>query len=206
MKYFCFLIVLILIGSAVFAIGISVTGEIETDFNNISPVIGAEVNFEKIDILAGLGYSFNKNKTSYKDFQTFNTDNTSTVGMLKMYIGVAPKISGNEKITFSFPILAELQIANASLEFEKSDVVAVDSAKEAEGVSFILDIGGRLSYILTERWSVYAGAFAQVFSITNSKLTIWKNIQKDTFTVENNVFDWFNSGKIEFGVRLTFPL
>jgi hypothetical protein len=204
MKKFCSLVVLLVIGTILFAQNISITGELTTDFDGVSPLFGLEVHLSKIDILAGFGFWFYENEVTYDNYQTFDTDYDSKQNIFKIFSGVAPKILINEKILLSFPLLAEIQFGNDFLEYNRSTVYSPGSLKKAEYFGYGFDAGARIYFSLTKRWSIYTGAIAQILYISNNKYTYWKNSPNDTYTRKNNGIYWFTNGDVELGVRFTF--
>jgi hypothetical protein len=204
MKKIWLFIGLFTIGSTLFAQKVSITGELTTDFDGVSPVLGLEVNLSKIDILAGFGFWFYKNEAAYNNYQTFNADYVSDQNYFRIFAGVAPKLLINERIILSFPLLAKIQFGNDSLEFENSMVYSQGTLKNGKYFGYGFDTGARIYYTLTQKWSIYTGVIAQVLYIGDNKYTYWKNSPNDIYTRKNNTVSWFTNGNVELGIRFTF--
>lgn len=204
MRKFGLLIGLFIIGATLFAQKVSITGELTTEFDGVSPVLGLEVDLSKIGILAGFGFLFYKNEVTYNNYQTFNADYASDRNLFRIFAGVAPKVLVNEKMTLSFPLLVKIQFGSDSLEYESSTVYRQESLKKGEYFGYGFDAGARVYYNLTERWSIYTGAIVQVLYIGDDRYTYWKNSPNDTYIHKNNTFSWFTNGNVELGLRFTF--
>jgi hypothetical protein len=192
------------IGSMVFAQEFSIDGHLATDFEDVHPTLGLEINLNKIDILAGLSFWFYKNSKSYTNYQTFNANNTLNEYWIKFFAGIAPKVLLNDKLTLSFPLMVRIQFRNDSLKYVSDTVYTTTSPKKAEYFGYGFDTGARLYISLTDKWSVYTGAIMNVLYIHDNKYTYWKDSPTTTYTREDNGTSWFTDGNVELGVRFTF--
>jgi hypothetical protein len=204
MKKIFSLLVFLVIGSTVFAQKISIDGYLATNFENVHPAFGLEVNLNKVDILTGVSFWFYKDGTSYTNYQTYNADNTLNEYWIKFFAGIAPKVFSNDKLTLSFPLMAKIQFRNDSLEYDSDNVYNTVSPKKVEYFGYGVDIGTRLYISLTDKWSVYTGAVMNVLYIYDDKYTYWKNSTTVIYTREDNGMTWFTDGDVEFGVRFSF--
>jgi hypothetical protein len=191
-------------GSMVFAQKFSINGHLATNFENVHPTLGIELNLNKIDLLAGVSFWFLKNDTSYTNYQTFNADNTLNEYLVKVFAGIAPKVLVNDKLILSFPLMARIQFRNDSFKYDYGMVYTPDLPKKVEQFGYGFDAGARLYYTLTDRWSIYMGAIMNVLYISDNKYTCWKDSPTVTYTREINDMNWFTDGDVELGVRFTF--
>ncbi|MDR1230201.1 MAG: hypothetical protein LBK61_02245 [Spirochaetaceae bacterium] len=96
-KVFIFAIFLFA-GSALFAqVHVSVDGHLATNFSNVAPSLGIEVNFSKVDILAGTNFWFYESDRIIKNYSLYNTDSKTTQNRYEFFAGIAPKVIATEK-------------------------------------------------------------------------------------------------------------
>jgi hypothetical protein len=204
MKKIIVLFGLLILCSSLYAQKISINGHLGTNFENVIPALGLEVNLSKIDILAGISFWYYNTEVSYNDYQTYNTDNTLDEYWLRFFAGIAPKLIATEKWSLSFPLLAKIQFRNDSLVYKDDSVYTSSSPKEVEYFGYGFDAGTRLYYALTQRWSIYLGAMANVLYIADNKYTFWNSSAYKTYSRENKSMSFFTDGVVELGVRFTF--
>jgi hypothetical protein len=191
-------------GSMVFAQKYSVDGYLATNFDDVIPTLGMEVNLDKVDVLAGLGFWVYNRNSSYTNYQTYNFDSDVNEYWIKIFAGIAPKILVNDKLTLSFPLMARIVFRNNSLEYDPDTVYTSGSPKKAEYFNYGFDAGARLYFTLSDSWSIYTGAIMAVFYIYDNKFTYWEDSSTNTYTLENNGVYWFGDNYVELGVRFTF--
>lgn len=115
-----------------------------------TPLIGMAYSLEKLDILAGLGFSYWKETTSY-NWGSASVDGSS----FNLYGGVAPKASLSDKWSLSFPILLDFT-------FPKKDVFDI-----------LLLAGARARYSLTNNWGIYLGFLITAFSYEKDETGVY---------------------------------
>lgn len=192
-------------GSALFAqIHVSFDGHLATNFSNVAPTLGIEINFNKVDILAGTSFWFYESERTIKDYSYYNTDSKTIQNRYEFFAGIAPKAITTDKWSLTFPLLAKISFRNDELKYVDGNVYTNDSPKNAEYFGYGFDIGSRVYYTIGRKWNIYAGFLFELFSKTNNKYTYWKNSPNITYTQEYNTMVWFDNGEFGLGVRCTF--
>jgi hypothetical protein len=195
---------LLVMTSGVFAQTFSLGGHLATNFENVLSAFELEINFSKVDVLAGVSFWRYQDEASYDNYQTFNTDSKLDERWFKIFAGFAPKVAATEKLTLSFPLLAKIQFRDDSFSFEDEFVYSSTSPKKAAYSGYGFDFGARIYYALTKNWSIYGGTIMNAVYIADNKYTYWKGSSVETYTRENKTTTWFTDGLAEMGVRLTF--
>jgi hypothetical protein len=111
---------MLIIGSALFAQTFSIDGHLATDFESVAPTVGFEINFSKIDILAGVKFWIYEQNRADENYQEFNTDNVLKEHRFEIFAGIAPKAIITEKWSLTFPLLAKTSFRNDELEYDDS--------------------------------------------------------------------------------------
>jgi hypothetical protein len=87
---------LLVMASGVFAQTFSLGGHLVTNFENVLPTFEMELNFSKVDVLAGVSFWRYQNDTSYDNYQTNNVENKLDERRFKIFAGFAPKVTATE--------------------------------------------------------------------------------------------------------------
>jgi antitoxin component YwqK of YwqJK toxin-antitoxin module len=193
---------LITVNTALFAqVQFSLSGHLASNFSSVTPTIGFEVNFGKIDILVNANFWISTQERTDKNYQTFNTDSELKENRFEIFAGIAPKVGVTDKISLTFPVLAKVSFRNGLLEYDSSTVYSSDTVNSVGYLGYGLDAGARAYFYLNPKWDIYAGFLFEMFSINNNKYSYWKTSPTSTYMRETKTAVWFDNGEIELGVR-----
>jgi hypothetical protein len=192
------------VSSLTFAQQFFIDGYVATNFESVTPNIGIGLGLKPIDIMAGVNFSINEDKLEYGSPYS-NSKKTEKWNSVGIYAGIAPKAVLTEKFTLSIPLLFQIRLGGTTYERTRITVNAGDLEHVNRfGMDFLL--GARVSYALSNHWSVFSGFVFNVVEYTKWDNDYYLNdgsATGETYSRTENATHWLNSGKVQIGVRLS---
>ena len=106
-----------------------------------------------------------------------------------------------DRLTLSFPCFFKFYLIGTS--FKYSSTPNDDVTKRATVGAFGFDAGARLTYAFNQKWSVYTGANAELFSFFGKgRVTNYGGKKSDAGSTTKTF--WFDAGSIDLGIKYTF--
>ncbi|MDR0375899.1 MAG: hypothetical protein LBH85_09305 [Treponema sp.] len=194
------------ISSVMFAQQFFIDGNVDTNFESVIPTIGIGIRTRPVDIMAGINLTISEDGyeygSPYSDYAF--SKKWSSVGI---YAGIAPKAISTEKLTISFPLLAQIRFGESSGEDYKDARIPVQFGDLENSNRFGFDFlaGVRAAYSLSEQWSIFAGFVFNIVEYTNYENTYYRTTSQTggTYSRKESFTGWLNGGKVQLGARFT---
>jgi len=155
---------------------------------SIFPSIGLVINVGNVDIMTNISfwYSETSDKKYWENKQL----------LFGIYAGIAPKKILTNNLTISFPILAKY--------FYQSHVVNDDNDIDSQHKSNLigLDLGLRMYFDITERFSFFAGWLQHI--VEHKMEGEIQPLVGSSYSDENHFLTFFNGGTLNIGIRVDF--
>lgn len=197
-KVLLVLVMVGLAGTAFAGVDVSLTGQATTDADSIWPMIGLEIDVGKLDILFGFEFGVSKTREHIGD------PNQSSVSDWKFgfYGGIAPEVDVSDKVSVSFPILLRFLHHGEKHRYKDSHYeTPIDWKKTGYNV-FGIDLGARTYFAVSQRWGIFGGFNATVFSVRGRTKTT--NFAGNSSKDDSALTTFLYNGTIDLGVKFTF--